>query len=181
MLILRKAVAEELFRQAKGTMWTGRVFSVDRNRECVPCLVEGNKFILEFNIPYFITQPGFFQDTLIPKTKGGVFVPKLEHRYLDILHVGDNGETQSLCKVEHNLRPRNPVDFARCMQAAVITFYRSSPQAGQFFFQTDASTRDLLLSVITSLPPELQSKYTFERYDELLEPFLGFSIVSNAL
>lgn len=181
MLTLRDVVATDVFRHAKGPVWTGRLFSVNRNKECVPCVMDGHRYIVEFGIPYFLTQTEFFQDTLIPKTDGGFFVPQLEHRFLDIFHVGENEEIQNLCSVGPHLRPKHPVDFARCMQAAVITFYRSSPNANQFFFRTDPETHDLLLLAITDISPELREKYTFHRYDELLTPFIGFSIVSNAL
>ena len=181
MLTLRKAVAGELFREAKGPIWTGRVFSISRNQECVPCLIDGKRFIVEFNIPYFLTQAAFYEDILIPRKGDGVFIPRLEHRFINVFHVEGKGEIQNLCKLGSDVLPRNPSDLIKCMQAAVITFYRSAPHANQFFFRYDPKTRDLLRSMIFELSPEIQSKYTLERYDDLREPFLGFSIVSNAL
>lgn len=199
MLRLRDVILADVFRQAKGAAWTGRVFSTARNHEYVPFFINGSqKFIMEFNVPHFLTQTNFHEDTLIPANKGS-FVPKLDHRRVNVFHVADNGKLVNLCIVASHViadaapggaaqpgeqaavKPGNAQHLVSCLRNAVITFYRSAPHANQFFFRTDARTRELLLSAITDFPKELVQKYTFERHDDLQEPFVGFSIVSNAL
>lgn len=181
MRTLRTGVSGEIFKHTRGADLIGAVIALERNKEGIPFSFDGKKYVVEFNIPYFLTQSQVYEDTLLPTASGGVFVPKLEHRYIDVMQVGDDDVLTNLCHVGAASAPQDPVAFAAVLRAAVLAYYRSAPHANQYFFRADSITRPMLLSAFTDLPDDLKSRYTVETYPDLAEPFVGFSIVSNAL
>lgn len=181
MRTLRTGISNEMFKHARGVGVIGAVYALERNKECIPFSFDGKKYVVEFNIPYFLTQAQLYEDMLLPTESGGVFVPKLEHRYIDVMQVGDDDVLTNLCHIGAASAPQDPAAFAAVLRAAVLAYYRSSPHANQYFFRTDATTKPMLVSAFTDLPDDLKSRYTVETHAELAEPLVGFSIVSNAL
>lgn len=158
---------------------TGGVYCVNRNVECVPFKLGDRSFLLEFQIPYFLTQVDPYEQILLKTKSGAYFVPKLEHRFLNTSLL-DGGALTQLCTAPKGAVALNK-DLADAMRNAVIVYYRSYPNANQFFYMFDAETKDLLNRVVTDIPLELKEKYAFEQYTDLAAPYGGFSITSKRL
>lgn len=180
MIILRSGVVDSLFRNAAGPGWIGGVHCLQRNVECVPCKIGNDRYLIRFNIPYFLTQHEPYESILLETRDGGVFIPKLEHRYIDIISA-DGALTQNLCSVKDLSSIPNPGEFIKTLQDAVVLYYRNYPNANQFFFMFSHEAKEILLKTVTSISEGLSGKFRIEPHTDLKEPLYGFSITSDAL
>ena len=168
-------------RQSPIDQTTGGVYCLNRNLECVAFKLGDRTLLLEFQIPYFLTQVQIYEEILLKTTTGGYFVPKLEHRYLNVSFLSDDCVLTQLCALPASELPAVQTALADAMRNAVIVYYRSYPNANQYFYMFDANTKDLMNQVCTDISPALQEKYAFEYYANLAEPYGGFSLTSKSL
>ena len=160
---------------------TGGVYCLNRNAELVP-FIQGNRtWLLEFQIPYYLTQVQLYSSILFKTKSGGFFVPKLEYRNLNVGYLTENCTVSELCKMPAAEFANDQTALADAVRNALIVYYRSYPNANQYFYMFEANTRDFLHKVCTDIPPALQEKYAFEVYPDLAEPYGGFSLTSKSL
>lgn len=180
---LRAPAEPAVGRAAAGDEFSvGEVFCLYRNAECVPIRYRDTAFMLEFSIPYFLTQDAPYQDILLPTRNGGVFIPKLEHRFLTIGRLEDNGEVLSLCDVPAKALPKDLAAFAEAIRQALLTYYRAYPNANQYFYRFDSERVKALLDIVFGqMPAPILERYSLTYYPELAEPCSGFSLVSKSL
>lgn len=181
MRTLRTGMAASLFRRADGEAWTGHVHSLSRHHECVPLQVGAERFVVEFHTPHFLTQPQLHQDILLTTTDGGIFLPKLDHRVINVARHADDDGLRNLCTMADGGAPADWDGFARAVRAAVMTYYRHAPHAGQYFFRTEPDSRAMVLSIFYPVPDDVGDRYLLDLHDELADPFIGFTLVSKAL
>lgn len=165
-----------------GDFSIGEVFCLYRHAECVPIRHPDHCFMLEFAIPYFLTQASPYDDILLKTVSGGRFIPKLEHRFLSIGRVETTGEVINLCEVSPKDWPKDTDGFAQAIRQALLTYYRSYPSANQYFYLYDTPVVKSLLDVIFGRMPEaITERYEITPYPELAEPCSGFSLTSKRL
>jgi len=181
MRTLRTGMAASLFRRAGGDVWTGQVHSLSRHHECVPLQVGGERFVVEFRTPHFLTQTQLHQDIQYTTIDGGTFLPKLDHRVINVARHADDDGLRNLCTMADGGAPADWDGFARAVRAAVVTYYRQAPHAGQYFCRTDADSRAMVLSIFYPVPDDVGDRYLLDLHDELADPFIGFTLVSKAL
>ena len=160
---------------------TGGVYCLERNWECVPFKLGGQTFVLEFQTPYFLTEVLPYNEILFKTKSGGYFVPKLEFRFLNTSYFTADHEVTQLCAVPTAEITKDVPGLADAMRNALIVYYRSYPNANQYFYMFDENTKQLLDKVLTDIPPALEAKYAFERYLDLADPYGGFSLTSKSL
>jgi len=168
-------------RQIQGDLSTGGVYCLERNWECVPFTVGSRTLLLEFGTPYYLTQVQNYADILFRTKSGGYFVPKLEFRNISLSYLTDDNALTQLCMLPPAELTANQTALADAIRNALIVYYRSYPNANQYFYQFQASTKVLLQKVCTDIPPALQERYAFENYPDLAAPYGGFSLTSKSL
>lgn len=181
MRLMRTGMADDLFARAHGATWVGGIHALSRNLEAVPVVFDGQRYLMEFETPAFLTQVDAFENIVYATNRGGSFVPKLNHRVIRI-SLADGGQNlRSLCRLSATEGPSNHERFSAAIRRAVLTYYRSTPHANQYFFLTTPETRAMLLAIFHPLPPEIADHYDLHLHDELADPFIGFTLVSKLL
>jgi len=175
------AIASDLNRASgRQIQGTGGVYCLERNWECVPFTYGSRTLLLEFGTPYYLTQVQFYSTILFKTKSGGYFVPKLEFRNISLSYLTDDNALAQLCMLPSAELTANQTALADAIRNALIVYYRSYPNANQYFYQFQASTEDLLKEVCT-IPPALQERYALENYLDLAAPWGGFSLTSKSL
>lgn len=183
MRTLQPAIADAIASDLKSAP-AGRaagVYCLERNWECVPFKVGGRILLLECGTPYFLTQNQSYDEILLRTKSGGYFVPKLQYRNVSVSYLTDDMTLGQLCALPTAELTQNQAALIAGIRDALIAYYRSYPNANQYFYQYQASTKDLLLQVCTNIPADLKEKYTLENYPDLAEPYGGFSLTSKSL
>lgn len=124
-----------LFKGATWPHWCGRIQSYYPQRECIPLLVDGRKYGLEFRSPAYKNDQPYLEQMPYRDAEGAPFFPVLEHRELSLWTLDENNEINAACFFATDAQTFAASNLANAIREAFLLFHRSHPQVSQYFFQ----------------------------------------------
>ncbi|MBB3210981.1 hypothetical protein FHW67_000216 [Herbaspirillum sp. Sphag1AN] len=172
-------IHDALFSGAVGSDWIGRVQAVTSSRECVPMIIDGVKYMLEFSSPVGLHVPGNFDEMICKKQDGGKFLPMLEHRHIsfwfDIERFGEDG-IKPICEADHAMFLVHAVHFSGMLYQAFLVYFRTHPQVVQYFFMADVAFATFVKEKVMMPVQPMTASLDITLLSEIAPPHYGFSV-----
>ncbi|WP_118984838.1 hypothetical protein [Photorhabdus sp. CRCIA-P01] len=179
MNILEKGKVTALYSgysETEGSSWVGNLccFSVDR--EHLPIVVNGRRFLIEFIIPDHLldktVKPRVF-DLDINKQ----FLLRRDHREINIYLLGE-GNFMDRTVTDKKLFELNEDSslFLKTLRYALGKYVSINPSTTQFIFFAQGKYSEFIMNALKVFEEELSECYRIRIISELQGPYYGFEL-----
>jgi len=183
MRFIPSHIHDILFSVATTANWIGRVQAVSTNRECVPMIIEGAKYMLEFSSPAYFQAPGNFEEIFCKKKNGENFLPMLEHRlitfWFDVERSDEDG-IKPICEADHVLFGAHSGNLADMLHQAFMTYFETHPQVAQYFFVADVAFATFVHEKILTSANPANLELNVVLLSDIAAPRYGFEVARVA-
>jgi len=171
MRYISKRQEQALFRHQTDELWVGEVHMTSKYHEIVPFSLDGERHVMIFTYPPYLNGHGVFSDQLMTTQDGGIFLPQRNHRMVDLLSVGSDGEL----KLMQDVKPQQVQNLAKTLYEITACYCKQNGFAAQLFFET---TDALGAFIYNTLPAQdyVKSNISLRLHKELEAPFYGLSV-----
>ena len=178
MRILEKGRVAALYAGAEGASWVGQDCCFVADREHLPILVNGRRFLLEFVLPRHLMEPGTEPKAFKLGTNKR-FLPRRDYREIFIYLLGE-GNLMRLTMTDDSLfdlKSDAPL-FISTIRAAVCQYVSHNPATKQFLFRADGAYGKLITQTLkTEGDNEAQKQhYRIRPIEQLQGPYFGFEL-----
>ncbi|OWO82567.1 hypothetical protein [Photorhabdus luminescens] len=164
------------YSETEGSSWVGNLCCFSSDREHLPIIVNGRRFLIEFVIPDHLldktVKPRVF-DLDINKQ----FLLRRDHREINIYLLGE-GNFMDRTTTDKKLFELNEDStlFIKTLRHALGKYVAINPSTTQFIFFAQGKYSEFIMNALKAVEDELSKRYRVRIISELQGPYYGFEL-----